>query len=117
MAEAANTHRPPPPAAVQPIRIRARAQDGMTEVVILMPHPMETGLRRGSEGRLVPSHFITDVSVSVAGRVVLEAKMSQAVAADPLLSFRFRGGQPGQPISVSWADNMGRQRSDTATVT
>jgi sulfur-oxidizing protein SoxZ len=106
----------PPLVAALPIRIRARAKDGMTDVTILMPHPMETGLRRGSDGKLVPSHFITDVSVNVAGRVVLEAKMSQAVSADPLLSFRFRGGQAGQLISVRWADNQGRQRTDTATI-
>jgi sulfur-oxidizing protein SoxZ len=116
MADDATAISSPPPAAALPIRIRARAKDGMTEVMVLMPHPMETGLRRGSDSKLVPSHFITDVSVSVAGRVVLEAKMSQAVSADPLLSFRFRGGQPGQLISVSWADNKGRQRTDTVTI-
>lgn len=105
-----------PHTVAQPMRIRAKARDGLTEVTILMPHAMETGLRKDSSGEFVPAHYITDVRVSVAGRVVLEAKMSLAVSKDPLLAFRFRGGEPGQTLSVSWADNRGQQRADSATI-
>jgi sulfur-oxidizing protein SoxZ len=101
----------------QPIRIRARARNGITEVLILMPHPMETGLRKDGSGEFIPAHFITDMQVSVEGRAVLEARMSIAVSADPLLNFRFRGGQAGQAITVSWTDNRRQRRQDTATIT
>jgi len=100
----------------QPIRIRARHQDGKTEVLILMPHPMETGLRKGDAGAVVPAHYITDVVVKAGERVVLEAQLSIAVSKDPLLSFRFRGGEPGDRIQVTWTDNMGMTRTDEAQV-
>jgi sulfur-oxidizing protein SoxZ len=100
----------------EPIRIRARALGGHTEVTMLMPHPMETGMRKNDAGEFVPAHFITDVLVTAAGRVVLQARLSQAVSRDPLLSFRYRGGAPGDALQVRWTDSRGEQRSDRVHV-
>lgn len=100
----------------EPIRIRARAKGPITEVVMLMPHPMETGLRKDASGSLVSAHYITSVQVLAEGRLVLEARMSQAVSQDPLLSFRYRGGKPGDRIEVTWTDSQGDQRRDAALV-
>ena len=50
-------------AVAEPIRIRARHRDGLTEVLLLMPHPMETGLRKDDSGSFVAAHYITDVRV------------------------------------------------------
>jgi sulfur-oxidizing protein SoxZ len=99
-----------------PIRIRARLREGLTEVHVLMPHPMETGLRADAAGHVVAAHHITDVQISVAGRPALTARMSMAVSQDPLLSFRFRGGQVGDRVSVAWTDNQGGQRSDEVSI-
>ena len=100
----------------EPIRIRARHRDGLTEVVLLMPHPMETGLRKNAAGGLVATHYITDVRVAVEGRPVLEARMSHAVSQDPLLTFRFRGGKPGERITASWLDSLGQTRADASLI-
>ena len=102
--------------AAIPIRIRAKAVHGLTEVLLLMPHPMETGMRKDDSGAFVAAHFITDVQVALEGRSVLEARLSQAVSQDPLLSFRFRGGAPGQLLRVSWTDSRGDRRSDEVRV-
>ena len=99
-----------------PIRIRARAALGHTDVTLLMPHPMETGMRKNDGGQFVPAHFITDLQVTAAGRVVLQARLSQAVSRDPLLSFRYRGGQAGDRLQVRWTDSRGDQRSDEVIV-
>jgi len=100
----------------QPIRIRARAHAGVAEVTILMPHPMETGLRLDDSGRRVPAHFITQVSVTLGERSVFAAQMSFAVSRDPLLSFRFAGAASGQRLRVAWTDNLGEVRIDEATI-
>jgi sulfur-oxidizing protein SoxZ len=99
-----------------PIRIRARAVQGHTDVTLLMPHPMETGMRKDDSGSFVPAHFITDVEVVAEGRVVLQARLSQAVSQDPLLSFRYRGGAAGDALQVRWTDSRGAQRSDSVLV-
>lgn len=95
-----------------PTRIRSRLRDGLTEVLLLIPHPMETGMRKDDSGAFVPSRYITEVKVTVAGRTVLEARMSQAVSHDPLLTFRFRGGAAGDRVEVTWTDSQGDRRSD-----
>lgn len=99
------------------IRIRARLLEGSAEVRVLMPHPMETGLRKDAAGQPMPAHYITDLQVSCAGRVVLQARMGFAVARDPMLHFRFRGARAGDRLVVSWTDNRGDSRRDETTLT
>jgi sulfur-oxidizing protein SoxZ len=100
----------------EPIRIRAQVEDGIAHVKVLMPHPMETGLRSDATGALVPAHHITEVQISLGTRLVLAARMSIAVAQDPLLSFRFKGAQPGDRLRVVWTDNRGNRRGDEIAI-
>lgn len=100
----------------EPIRIRARLKDGVTEVQVLMPHPMETGLRADRAGQAIAAHYIADVRVTIAGRPVLAARMGQAVSQDPLLVFRVRNATAGERITVAWTDNLGERRMDEAIV-
>ena len=100
----------------EPIRIRARKRQGVTEVHVLMPHPMETGLRHDQAGRTIEAHYITDVEVAVEGRIVLSATMGIAISQDPLLAFRIRDAHVGDRITVSWIDNLGARRFDEARV-
>jgi sulfur-oxidizing protein SoxZ len=102
--------------AGQPIRIRARTDGALTDVTVLMLHPMETGFRHDSTGQTITSHFITAVEVSVAGRPAISARMGPSIAADPLLRFRLKGVQSGQTIRVTWIDNQGLRRTDEAQV-
>jgi sulfur-oxidizing protein SoxZ len=99
-----------------PIRIRAKIRDGVTEAMILMPHVMETGLRKDEAGAPIAAHYITQVRVSVETRTVLEARISIAVSRDPLLSFRFAGAKAGDRMKVAWTDNRGDQRSDETLI-
>ena len=100
----------------EPIRIRAKSRDGTTEILVLMPHPMESGFRKNDRGRPIPAHYITDAEVAIAGRTVLRMKMSPAVAQDPLISFRVRGESPGERISVTWIDTAGDRRTDESVI-
>jgi sulfur-oxidizing protein SoxZ len=99
-----------------PIRIRIRRKDGITEVTVLLLHPMETGMRRNAAGRTIPAHYITDATVSLEGRTILEAQLSIAVSKDPLLTFRMNGGTPGETIRVAWRDNRGEQQQAEAVI-
>jgi sulfur-oxidizing protein SoxZ len=99
-----------------PMRIRARLKEGVTEVHVLMPHPMETGFRKDDAGRPISAHYITDVQISLRGRTVLAATLSRAVSEDPLLHFRFEGGRAGETLRVDWVDTRGERRSDEAQI-
>ncbi|HYT86424.1 MAG TPA: thiosulfate oxidation carrier complex protein SoxZ [Burkholderiales bacterium] len=99
-----------------PMRIRASARDGMVNVKVLMAHEMETGQRKDASGKVVPAHFIRNVSATHQGRTVLSAQWGPAVAKNPFLEFNFKGGQKGDKIAVSWEDNKGEKRTDEAAI-
>ena len=102
--------------AVGPMKMRATLGPAYTDVRVLMSHPMETGQRKDSDGKLVPAHFIQNVTVKVNGNVVVDAQISQAVSRNPVFSFRLKGGAKGDRIEVSWLDNKGETDSTEATV-
>lgn len=87
--------------------MRASLGQGFTDIRVLMTHPMETGQRKDSEGKLVPMHFIQNLTVKVNGKPVIEAQTSQAISRNPVFSFRLKGGAKGDKIEVSWVDNEG----------
>ena len=99
-----------------PMRIRAQAAGDKATVRVLMSHEMETGQRKDAQGRLVPAWFIQSVTVTHAGRTVLAAQFGPAVAKNPFLAFRFKGGAKGDKVAISWVDSRGDQRSDEATI-
>ena len=99
-----------------PMKMRATAQGGVTEIRVLMAHPMETGQRKGSDGKLVPTHFIQNVTVRMNGKTVVEGQISQAVSRNPVFSFRVKGGNKGDKVEVSWLDNEGETNKTEATV-
>ncbi len=95
-----------------PMKIRATTKDGVTEVKALMSHPMETGQRKDASGQAVPAHFINEVTAMLNDKIVLSANWGPAVAQNPFLSFRFKGGATGDKVVVSWKDNKGESRTD-----
>ncbi|HEX9395726.1 MAG TPA: thiosulfate oxidation carrier complex protein SoxZ [Burkholderiales bacterium] len=98
------------------MRMRATLAAGYTDVRVLMTHPMETGQRKDSDGKLVPLHFIQNLTVRVNGRTVVEGQISQAISRNPVFSFRLRGGAKGDRIEVSWLDNNGETNQTEAAV-
>jgi sulfur-oxidizing protein SoxZ len=99
-----------------PMRIRATAApDGMVDVKVLMSHEMETGQRKDGSGKVIPAHFIQNVTATCQGRTVLSAQWGPAVAKNPFLHFRCKGAK-GDKVQVKWVDNKGDSRTDEATV-
>ncbi|MDP2143525.1 MAG: thiosulfate oxidation carrier complex protein SoxZ [Gallionella sp.] len=100
-----------------PTKIRASIQNGVTEVRVLMQHEMENGRRKDEAGKLIPAWFITEIKAQHNGRIVLEGQFGTSVSKNPYLIFRFRGGSPGDKVTLSWVDNRGDARSDDAVIT
>ncbi len=99
-----------------PMKIRASNKEGVTEVKILMSHEMETGQRKDASGAIIPAQFITEVSASLNGKVVLGAQFGPAVSKNPYLAFKFKGGAKGDKLAVSWTDNRGDKRTDEVSI-
>jgi sulfur-oxidizing protein SoxZ len=100
----------------RPMKMRATLGQGYTEVRVLMTHPMETGQRKDADGKLVPMHFIQNLTVKVNGKIAVDAQISQAVSRNPVFSFRVKGGAKGDKVEVSWLDNTGETNRTEAAV-
>jgi sulfur-oxidizing protein SoxZ len=102
--------------AASPMKIRANNKDGVTEVKVLMSHEMETGQRKDSSGAVVPAWFITELSATLNGKVVLAGEFGTSISKNPYLQFKFKGGAKGDKIAVSWKDNKGESRTDEVAI-
>ena len=99
----------------RPMKIRARLAGDYTDIRVMMAHPMETGQRK-VKGKLVPAHFIENVTVKVNGKTVIDGQTSQAVSRNPVFAFRVKGGAKGDKVEIGWLDNEGESNSIEAAV-
>ena len=102
--------------AAGPMKMRATLGSGFTDVRVLMSHPMETGQRKGPDGKLVPPHFIQNLTVKLNGKTVVEGQTSQAISRNPVFTFRIKGGNKGDKIEVSWLDSAGESNKTEAAI-
>lgn len=101
---------------VKPVKMRARLQGDAAEVKCLMPHPMETGVRKDLDGELIPAHYIERVVCRHNGAVFMTADWGPSISQDPYFSFQVTSAKAGDVIEVSWTDNLGNSSSGDVTL-
>jgi sulfur-oxidizing protein SoxZ len=98
-------------------KIRTKTQDGVTDVLVLVSHPMETGQRIDPKTKeKVPPHFIQKMSFFLDGKEVTSADLGTAVAKDPLIGIKLKGAKSGAKLKVTWSDNKGENASEETTI-
>jgi thiosulfate oxidation carrier complex protein SoxZ len=102
--------------AAKKIKMRAKIKNGVAQVKTLMPHPMETGVRKSEDGAVIPAHYIQKVTCEHNGQVVVEAEWGASVSRDPYFAFKVNDAVPGDIIKVSWVDNLGESSSGEITL-
>jgi len=98
------------------MKIRTRLEGDVVDVRVLMAHPMETGLRKDADGNVVPIHFIQTITVQLNDKLVFQAETSQGIARNPVFGFKVKGAKAGDKLTITWTDNKGDKRTDSATV-
>ena len=99
-----------------PMKIRANVVGDSTEIKVLMNHEMETGQRKDAQGKTIPAWFIQNVQVMHNDKVVLAAQWGPAIAKNPFLSFKFKGGTKGDKVKITWTDNRNDTRTDEVVI-
>lgn len=102
---------------VDNMKMRAQLKGDVTEVKVLMSHPMETGRKKDDFDRLIPAHFVQMVTATLNGKTVLEAQWGTGISKNPYLTFRLRGAKVGDIVSVTWLDNLGESAMQDISVT
>ncbi|MEN8711137.1 MAG: thiosulfate oxidation carrier complex protein SoxZ [Arenicellales bacterium] len=89
-------------------KIKARAKGDVTEILVLVQHPMETGQRKDKKtAKLIPAHFIQTMNIAVNGKSVADVSMGTGVSKNPLVGVQVKGAKSGDKIKVTWKDNKG----------
>jgi len=99
------------------IKMRAKASGGVTTIKALISHPMETGTRKDKKtGEKIPAHFIQEVVCKHGDKTVMTAQWGAAISKNPYLSFKFKGGNAGDTVTLSWTDNKGNSDSAESAI-
>jgi len=99
-------------------KIRTKTQGNDTDVLVLVSHPMESGLRPDpkDKDKKVPAHFIEKMIFALNGKEVANADLGPAVSTDPLVGIKLKGAKAGDKLKVTWSDNKGESGSGEATI-
>ena len=98
------------------IKIRASIQGDITDIRVLMQHPMETGQRKDEKGKTLPTHYIQTFTITHNGQALIDGQLNTSVSKNPLFAFKARNIKQGDKLTVSWKDNMGDKRQDELIV-
>jgi sulfur-oxidizing protein SoxZ len=89
----------------------------ITEVKVIISHPIETGRKKDEFGVLIPAHFIQLVTATLNGTPVLEMQWGTGIAKNPYLTFYLSHAKLGDKVAVTWLDNLGNTGSGEIFVT
>src|SRR5688572_24390541 len=99
------------------ITVPATAKRGeIIEIKTLMAHPMETGYRAGSDGRVLPRDIIQRFTCSYNGVEIFRADLFPAMSANPFVAFSTVATESGT-LSFTWQGDNGFSHSETAKIT
>jgi sulfur-oxidizing protein SoxY len=104
------------------MKMRARIlEDGplgknVTELKIIILHPMRTGRSKNDDGQLMPAHFMQLMQVVLNGQVVVDAQTGTAISRNPYFTFYLKNAKAGDVIAVNWQDNLGYEGRGQVTV-
>jgi sulfur-oxidizing protein SoxZ len=93
------------------MKMRAKLTGDMTEVKVIISHPMDTGRKKDDFGQLIPVHFIQLVTATLNDKPVLEMQWGTGISKNPYLTFRIKGAKVNDKIAVNWVDNLGKTGS------
>ena len=100
----------------EPMRVRATRNGDLVEVKILIKHEMTSRLKWDIGGHLILPHYIQTIRGTCNNKPILYVHFGGSVSKDPYFSFKFKGGQQGDKIVISWVDTEGDTRSDETLV-
>tara|TARA_B100001245_G_scaffold86958_1_gene62736 strand:+ start:354 stop:698 length:345 start_codon:yes stop_codon:yes gene_type:complete len=78
----------------------------IVEIMTLISHPMDTGLRKDQDGILIPRKIINEFICIYNGDIVFKTNMHEAISANPLIQFNFIAKESGT-LELIWHEDGG----------
>lgn len=90
-------------------RVKAPKKAAAGDVVTIkttISHRMESGLRKGKDGNLIPRRIINKFEALFNGKVFLSADVFASVSANPYIDFDMKVTEAGE-FEFKWYDDNG----------
>ena len=87
----------------------------LVEIKALVLHPMESGFRAGTNGRIIPRNIIQRFTASWNGKELLDMNMSPAIAANPFVSFFAVASESGRVV-MRWTGDNGFEVEESVAI-
>jgi sulfur-oxidizing protein SoxZ len=87
----------------------------LVEIKALVLHPMETGFRPGTNGRIIPRNIIERFSARWNGEEIFAMTFSPAIAANPFVSFFTVARESGR-VDFLWTGDQGFHVTEQVTI-
>jgi sulfur-oxidizing protein SoxZ len=81
-------------------------RDEIFRVRSLITHPMDTGLRKDEQGKIIPRKIINTFTCRYNGEMVFKTELYEAVAANPYIEFYVRARDSGT-LEYIWEEDGG----------
>ncbi|MDP4796144.1 MAG: thiosulfate oxidation carrier complex protein SoxZ [Rhodospirillales bacterium] len=99
------------------VRVQKTATKGeVVEIKTLISHNMESGRRKGKDGKLVPRSIINKFTVTFNGKPVFSSDWAPSISANPYMSFFAKVNESGE-FAFKWMDDDGSVYDSTAKIT
>ena len=86
------------------------------EIKALILHPMETGFRPGTNGRIIPRDIIEHFSARWNGEEIFKMTFSPAIAANPFVSFFTVARESGR-VDFLWTGDQNFRVTESVIIT
>ena len=87
----------------------------IVEIMTLISHPMDTGLRKDQDGILIPRKIINEFICIYNGDIVFKTNMHEAISANPLIQFNFIVKESGT-LELIWHEDGGQGYATTRKI-
>ncbi len=94
---------------------KTAAKDEVITIKTLISHKMETGQRKGKDGKIIPRQIINKFSADFNGTPVFEVNLEPAIAANPYFEFSMKVPESGK-ITFTWVDDDGTTYTEEKTI-
>jgi sulfur-oxidizing protein SoxZ len=89
------------------LKLPSQAKKGeIIEIKTLMPHIMESGQRKGKDGKLIPRKIINKFTCEFNGKPVFTANLEPAIASNTYIQFYAKVEESGT-FKFAWTDDDG----------
>jgi sulfur-oxidizing protein SoxZ len=99
------------------LKVPSEARKGDIVVIrTLFSHPMETGFRKGEDGKVIARKIVNSFACDFNGTRVFGMDLEPAIAANPYIQFNAKVEDSGT-FTFTWTDDDGTVTTANASIT